>query len=689
MPESRRPALEDHLLAVFLAAASAAFAVSRGGGLFWTALVPALPALFWRHPATDVGARHLRRAAGTLVVAAVLVGIYWTLYPVFDEGQLRLVAEGLGVAAAVLGPAAFSLRSPHFGPGSAALPSALVLLGLSWLTARPDALPHVPTGFGAAALAGALAVGGRRGEPAAAARLWRAGGFLGTAGALAAGIVSFLPWFQPQVERTAARLLIGDSGNGLADSSSLGELEELSLSSKLVLRAYTGVPQRLRGRVFTVFDGRTWRAGASAGRTVLSVLPEPAPWPSPLGAWLRELPGVPYAVADPPSTPLVSTKIVPVALSGPVVPVSPRAVTLPAPGGVFTAEGLLLPAPWPPVEMYGVVNEPAAIRPDAGDVASALALPPRLDPRIRELADRLSTGQTTAAAKAAATLDHLRRHYTYSLKVGRFRTSDAMAEFLFEKKQGYCEYFASAAVLLLRLQGVPARYVVGYNVTDDNRTFGHYVVREKHAHAWIDAHLGEHGWVEMDPTPPAQYAAAHPPEGGVAAWLEAIRAWFSELSARVWQGDWGANLRWLAATLVPPVAVVAAAALFAAILERLRRLWRGRATRRRPADGDDLPPAVAALLRRLDRRLARRGFPRPASRAPREHLHSLPEGALSPSLRAAAERAVDYVYEARFAGRPPAAHDVESAVADLEAAARRDAEGPSTLRSGPAGGPGT
>ena len=57
----------------------------------------------------------------------------------------------------------------------------------------------------------------------------------------------------------------------------------------------------------------------------------------------------------------------------------------------------------------------------------------------------------------------------YSLDVGAFKTKDPLAEFLFDKKKGYCEYFASATVMLLRLQGVPARYVNGLSVRDADR----------------------------------------------------------------------------------------------------------------------------------------------------------------------------------------------------------------------------
>ena len=97
---------------------------------------------------------------------------------------------------------------------------------------------------------------------------------------------------------------------------------------------------------------------------------------------------------------------------------------------------------------------------------------------------------------------------------GAFRTGDPLAEFLFEKKAGYCEYFASAAVVLLRLQGVPARFVKGLSVgPQTDQGGGLHVVRDSDAHAWVEAWIPGEGWVEADPTPPGQFAEAHGTRG--------------------------------------------------------------------------------------------------------------------------------------------------------------------------------
>ena len=73
-------------------------------------------------------------------------------------------------------------------------------------------------------------------------------------------------------------------------------------------------------------------------------------------------------------------------------------------------------------------------------------------------------------------------------------------EFLFEDKRGHCEYFASALALLGRAAGVPTRVVMGYRVSERS-PFGYSVVRERNAHAWVEAWLPEQGWVTRDATP--------------------------------------------------------------------------------------------------------------------------------------------------------------------------------------------
>lgn len=126
-----------------------------------------------------------------------------------------------------------------------------------------------------------------------------------------------------------------------------------------------------------------------------------------------------------------------------------------------------------------------------------------LEERVGRLAEEvLGTGD--AAQKASKLESYLIQNYEFSLDF-MGRTGDSpLAEFLFENGQGHCELFASAMVMMLRSQGIPARLVTGFLGGELNGLTGYYVVRQSNAHAWVEAYLGaEAGWVTFDPTPPA------------------------------------------------------------------------------------------------------------------------------------------------------------------------------------------
>src|SRR5205814_260813 len=75
-----------------------------------------------------------------------------------------------------------------------------------------------------------------------------------------------------------------------------------------------------------------------------------------------------------------------------------------------------------------------------------------------------------------------------------------LLDFLFRQKLGYCTYFASAMAMVARAHGVPARLVAGYRVSEWSPVGGEFVVREKNAHAWVEAWVGGE-WRTYDPTP--------------------------------------------------------------------------------------------------------------------------------------------------------------------------------------------
>jgi hypothetical protein len=95
-------------------------------------------------------------------------------------------------------------------------------------------------------------------------------------------------------------------------------------------------------------------------------------------------------------------------------------------------------------------------------------------------------------------LDGRRFRYTTQVPVAG---PQPLTDFLLRTRAGYCQQFAGAAALLLRLAGVPARVVAGF-ATGDRTGPGTYTVRDLDAHNWIEVYFEGYGWVPFNPTPP-------------------------------------------------------------------------------------------------------------------------------------------------------------------------------------------
>ena len=128
-----------------------------------------------------------------------------------------------------------------------------------------------------------------------------------------------------------------------------------------------------------------------------------------------------------------------------------------------------------------------------------LQLPGTTSDRVREQAAEIAGNETNAYDKARAIERYLESSKEYSLTVQK-PDGDITESFLFEMDAGYCTYYATSMVVMLRSQGVPARFVTGYTsgqqVADDK-----YVVRGLDSHAWVQVYFPEVGWVDFDPTP--------------------------------------------------------------------------------------------------------------------------------------------------------------------------------------------
>jgi hypothetical protein len=195
------------------------------------------------------------------------------------------------------------------------------------------------------------------------------------------------------------------------------------------------------------------------------------------------------------------------------VPVEALAVE-PRVAGIDVDRGGALSFPFSPIELreyrVGIGSRPALLAlPPSEPPPRGAAGEPALDtsgltPRIAQLA-ALVAGQGSAAERAVRLERHLSENYTYTLDLGgRAADDNPIESFLFRYRSGQCEYFASAMVLMLRSQGIPARLVTGFLGGEFNPFEGYLVLRDSNAHAWVEAYLGgAAGWRTYDPTPPS------------------------------------------------------------------------------------------------------------------------------------------------------------------------------------------
>lgn len=131
-----------------------------------------------------------------------------------------------------------------------------------------------------------------------------------------------------------------------------------------------------------------------------------------------------------------------------------------------------------------------------------LQLPESLPERIRDLAAEVTAEAGNDYDRAVAIRDHLLR-YRYNLGIAAPpEDADGVDHFLFEAREGYCDYYASAMTVLLRAAGVPARYVLGYAPGQYDAGRGQFVVREYNYHAWTEVYFQGYGWIVFEPTPP-------------------------------------------------------------------------------------------------------------------------------------------------------------------------------------------
>jgi protein-glutamine gamma-glutamyltransferase len=320
---------------------------------------------------------------------------------------------------------------------------------------------------------------------------------------------------------------------------------------------------------------------------------------------------------------------------------------------------------------------------------------PKLDPRISDLARTFTAGSTTDLEKARALERRLRHDYAYSLALPDREVPDPLADFLFVRRKGYCEHFASAMTIMLRTLGVPARLVTGFQSGTYNPISDLWVVRASDAHSWVEAWIPQHGWATFDPTPPDPNPPGFALLSRLELYVDAAQTFWQDwvvsydlrrqgtLSYRMEDGARALGLRWfdsltdlrtdwpsrILARLrrsgirvwVLLLALAVSTWLLAPRFLRVARMWTGvrRVRRGEAARGD-----ATLLYERMLDVLQRRGYEKPPWFTPTEFAAALP----SHGIGATVNEFTAYYHQWRFGGRVEASRRLSEILEELERA---------------------
>jgi transglutaminase-like putative cysteine protease len=201
-------------------------------------------------------------------------------------------------------------------------------------------------------------------------------------------------------------------------------------------------------------------------------------------------------------------------LDSPWLPAADRAVRVRAPGARLDPEtdSLVTKKGSRSVRAYGVESRlpvertgqvPTADRPGGhrAGLARYLALPDHFPREVRELAERFTAGAATPYDRAVALEDSLRVGFIYDETAPPGASIDALEDFLFGSRRGYCEQFAGAYAAMARALGLPARVAVGFTPGTWDGGAGVWRVTTREAHAWPEVFLEGVGWMAFEPTP--------------------------------------------------------------------------------------------------------------------------------------------------------------------------------------------
>lgn len=283
---------------------------------------------------------------------------------------------------------------------------------------------------------------------------------------------------------------------------------------------------------------------------------------------------------------------------------------------------------------------------------------PELDGRIASLAKKITATAGTPQARATAIENYLRTHYGYTLRLPGSANPDPIADFLFVRRQGHCEYFASSMAIMLRALGIPSRVVNGFAGGEFNDISSQYVIRASDAHSWVEAYIPGEGWLAFDPTPSSGVPSYSPWERAI-LYVDALSSFWREwiinydlghqlrLAQDATHGSravvgqaqsWGRlqykkMLRWArhiedragASTVKWGIQTVVAVSVFLLIISIPRLVVLAQKIRiaRRPQQAPQM--AASIWYERMLRQTAKRGWKKSPSQTPEEFVSAIPD----------------------------------------------------------------
>jgi transglutaminase-like putative cysteine protease len=436
--------------------------------------------------------------------------------------------------------------------------------------------------------------------------------------------------------------------SGLSDTMAPGQMSNLAQSDEPAFRVlFDGPPPAQpqlywRGPVLGAYDGRTWtrimpglRAGASA---------RPQAPPSTLSIAVRGQPLRYQVTLEPSNARWLFALEMPQAL--PQLPDGSASVS--AELEIRAASAVRERVRY---DLASYVNFSLQAGPSLDNAWQWLLLPDGRNPRALAAGERLRREYPDPVARVQAVLRQFATQgYVYTLEPPLLG-ADAVDEFLYGTRAGFCEHYAGAFTVLMRAAGIPARVVTGYQGGELNPIDGYLTVRQSDAHAWSEVWLPQRGWVRVDPT-----AAVSPDRvrAGLARALPAPAPFGFEGLGRLMQPDpdsmlakvryalGAANNGWnqwvlnyspqrqqaLMQSLQEGLFTWRSAALLALACALL--LMAGKFVRQRRAD------PVDRLYSALCQRLGQLGLPRAPDEGPTAYAARIDAAALAPGPKAAA-----------------------------------------------------